>query len=175
MPLHVPVLETPRLVLTCHQVSDFEESYAMWSDPAVTRYISGKPATREEVWARLLRYLGLWALLGYGCWVVRERGAGVFVGEVGLIDFRRDLSPPLGETPEAAWVLSPASHGKGYATEAVGAVLNWAKSHVKSERIACLIHPDNQASIRVAAKCGFRELGRTTYKDEPVIRFERLA
>ena len=43
------------------------------------------PATREEAWARLLRYAGHWALLGYGFWLVEDRTTGSFVGEVGVM------------------------------------------------------------------------------------------
>ena len=47
-----------------HTLDDFLDSFAMWSDPEVIRYIGGKPFTREEVWARLLRYAGHWAHAG---------------------------------------------------------------------------------------------------------------
>jgi RimJ/RimL family protein N-acetyltransferase len=66
-------------------------------------------------------------------------------------------------------------HGKGYATEAVSAVLAWGDAHFSDPRTMCLIHPDNAASIRVAQKCGFREWRRATYRSEPTIVFERTA
>ena len=61
----------------------------MWADPEVTRYIGGRPFGVEEVWTRLLRYAGHWALLGYGYWAVIEKSSGRFVGEAGLADFHR--------------------------------------------------------------------------------------
>ena len=61
-------IETERLILHVHRLEDFENMYAMWSDPAVTRYIGGKTFSREDVWARLLRYAETWSLLGYGFW-----------------------------------------------------------------------------------------------------------
>jgi RimJ/RimL family protein N-acetyltransferase len=64
-------------------------------------------------------------------------------------------------------------HGKGYATEAVAAVLAWGDAHFSDPRTICLIHPDNVASIRVAQKCGFHEWQRATYRGEPTIVFER--
>jgi RimJ/RimL family protein N-acetyltransferase len=76
MSIAPPLLTTSRLTLRPHTRDDFLESYAMWSDPEVIRYIGGKPFTREEVWARLLRYAGHWAMLGYGYWVVREKESG---------------------------------------------------------------------------------------------------
>ena len=66
----------------------------MWGDPAVARFIGGKPFTREEVWARILRYVGHWTLMGFGFWAIEEKATGDFIGEVGLADFQRDLDPP---------------------------------------------------------------------------------
>lgn len=167
-------LDTERLTLRRPRLEDFEESLAMWADPAVVRYISGKPTTREEMWARLLRYVGHWELLGYGFWVVREKSTGRFVGEVGLADFRRDITPPLGDSKEAGWVLAPWAHGKGFATEAVRATLRWAEDGFGPERVVCLIHPENAASLKVAHTCGFREFSRGVYKGEPSRMLERL-
>ena len=169
----IPVLETERLVLRGHTVDDFEDCLALWTDPEVTRFIGGKPSTREEVWSRLLRYAGHWALLGFGYWAVTEKETGRFLGEVGFADFRREMEPSLDDMPEIGWVIAPHSQGKGYATEAVRAAIAWGEEHFGSRRTACIIAPENQPSIRVAEKCGYREFCRTTYKDKPTIMFVR--
>jgi len=175
LPAAVPALDTARLVLRGHTLADVAESTAMWGDPDVTRYIGGRPASAEDAWARVLRYAGLWALLGYGYWVARERETGRFVGEVGLADFRRDLTPPFDSAPEAGWALAPWAHGQGFATEAVRAALAWGDAHLRPARSVCLIHPENAASLRVAAKCGFREVGRATHRGADTLVLERLA
>ena len=168
-----PVLQTARLILRGPTLADFDECAAMWADPLVTRHIGGRPSTGEEAWSRLLRYAGLWALLGYGYWTVRERDTGRFVGDVGLADFRREVTPALGDAPEAGWVLAPWAHGRGFATEAVRAVLAWSDAHLAAPHTVCLIAPENTASIHVAEKCGFRERTRGTYKGEEAIILER--
>ena len=145
----------------------------MWSDPGVARFIGGRPSTDEEVWARLMRYIGHWELLGFGYWVMEERASGRFVGEVGLANFHRELSPPLGDTPESGWALAAWARGRGFATEAVKAVLGWADLTLAAPRTACLISPENEASVRVATKCGYVERLRTTYKSSPTILLER--
>jgi RimJ/RimL family protein N-acetyltransferase len=171
----IPTFETERLTLRGHRAQDLDDALALWSDPRVTRYIGGRPFGREEVWARLLRYVGHWTIAGYGFWQIRERATGRFVGEAGLADFQRELAISLAGAPEAGWVLAPWSHGRGYATEAMTAVLAWADAAAHLGRTVCLIDPDNVASLRVAAKCGYRELARTEYKGSATLVLERRA
>lgn len=170
---HVPVVETARLRLRRHGLADFEPACAMWGDPAVTRHVGGRPFTREEVWARLMRYVGHWALLGFGYWAVEERETGLFVGDAGFADFRREMDPPLADTPELGWVIAPAAQSQGYATEAALAATAWGDRHFGGASTVCLIHPENAASIRVAEKVGYAAQRETTYKGYPTILFAR--
>jgi len=164
-----PTLETPRLSFTGHSLGDYEDCASMWADPLVVRHVGGQPVSPQEVWTKLLRYVGHWQLLGYGYWVVRERDSGRFVGEVGFADFKRALVPSLDGTPEAGWVLASWAHGRGFATEAVSAALVWGDERFARARTACIINVENLASIRVASKCGYREAVRTTYLGQPII------
>jgi RimJ/RimL family protein N-acetyltransferase len=168
-------IETHRLILRGHTLEDFEALHAMWTEPDVYRYITGRPSTREESWSRLLRYIGHWTLLGYGYWVVEERATAAFVGEMGFADFHRDMDPPLEGRPELGWILKKSAHGKGYATEALTAIAAWGDAHFGEKETACMIAPENTASIRVAEKIGFVEKLQTTYKGEPTLVFYRQA
>lgn len=170
----VPVIETERLILRCHRLDDLRDCAAMWADPAVTRYIGGRPFSEEEVWARIMRYAGQWVWLGFGYWAIEEKATGCYAGELGFADFKRAIEPPLNGLPELGWALASRMHGKGIATEAVRAALAWGDTHFgPARRTVCLIDPDNRQSLRVAEKCGYREWRRTTYKGEPTILFER--
>ena len=174
----VPVIETERLRLRGHKQEDFAESVAMWSDAAVTRYIGGKTLSEEEVWARLLRYVGHWAWLGFGYWLIEEKATGAFVGEMGFSDWKREMEPSLKGVPEIGWVLATRAHGKGYATEAARAAMAWGDANISSARpslgkMVCIIHPEHTRSIRVAEKCEFKEVLRTTYHGEPTVLFAR--
>jgi RimJ/RimL family protein N-acetyltransferase len=145
----------------------------MWADSIVTRHIGGKPFSKEESWSRLLRYAGHWALLGFGYWVIEERATGKFVGEVGFADYKRDLETPYKDAPEIGWVIASQFHGKGYATEAVHAAIAWGDANFGSSQTACIIHPENRPSIRVAERCGYREFQLTTCKGQPTLVFVR--
>ncbi len=168
-----PIIETARLRLRGHHAGDQAACAALWGDPEVTRYIGGRPFTAEEVWSRLLRYVGHWAVLGFGYWVVEEKASGEFVGEAGFADYRREMKPSLDGAPEIGWVLTPRFHGRGYATEAVRAVVEWGDAKFDGRETACIIKPENAASVRVAEKCGYRATGRAVYSSGEVLLFRR--
>jgi RimJ/RimL family protein N-acetyltransferase len=168
-----PVLLTPRLRLRGHVAADLDAIAAMWADERVVRAITGRPSGREESWARLLRYGDLWAILGFGYWLVEDRANGAFLGEVGLADFKRDLTPPLADALEAGWVVHPNAQGSGIATEAMLAALAWSDRHFAGRRVVCMVAPDNGASIRVAEKCGFVEFARAEYRGDPTVLMVR--
>ncbi len=168
-----PLVETERLRLRGHRLDDFDQLAALWGDPIVTRFIGGKPSTRDESWMRLLRNVGHWSLLGFGYWVVEEKSSGRIAGEIGFSELKRDIEPALDGIPEAGWVLGPGAHGKGFATEAVKAAHSWGDGHFSGKSTTCIINPENNASIRVAEKCGYREFARTTYKGLPTIVYRR--
>jgi RimJ/RimL family protein N-acetyltransferase len=171
----IPVVETERAVLRAHQLDDFEAHAAMFADPAVTRFIGGKPFTREEAWSRYLRFAGIWSVLGFGFWAIEDKATHKLIGSAGFHDLRRDIEPSLEGIPEAGWTLTPASQGKGLATEVVRAMHAWGDSFFGGRKTVCIIDPGNTASLRVAEKCGYREVCKTAYRGEPTVLFERLA
>jgi RimJ/RimL family protein N-acetyltransferase len=171
--VEIPILATERLLLRGRRLDDFPPNAAMWADPVVTRYIRETPFTEEESWTRFLRHVGHWSLMGFGYWVIEQKDSREFLGEVGFADYKRELQPSLKGIPEIGWALAAGAHGKGYATEAVRAVTTWGDANFGPVRTACLIDPKNEASIRVATKCGYRELQPATYKGYPVIMFDR--
>ena len=169
----IPILETQRLILRGPLAEDFPAFAAMWADPEVTRYIGGAPMSEEEAWGRFLRAFGQWALMRFGYWAIVEKHSGLRIGEIGFLEGRRDIVPSMIGMPECGWSLAKSAHGKGYATEAVRAALAWGDVHFGKVRMACIIAPENSASLRVAAKTGFREVHRTSYKGAPTIMLYR--
>ena len=168
-----PVLTTPRLTLGPHRVEDYGDSLALWADPEVVRHIGGSPSSAQDTWARQLRYAGLWPLVGYGYWQVRETATGRFAGEVGFAEFRRDLTPSLVGFPEAGWVLSPWAQGKGIAREATEAIFAWADRVLGAERTVCMIAPENAPSLALAARLGFKVFAESLYRGDPTVLLER--
>jgi len=147
----------------------------MWAHPDVFRHIGGVASTRTETWGRILRYAGLWPILGYGYWAIEERATGRFVGDLGFADFKREIDPRYANVPEAGWVLAPAVRGRGYASEALVAALGWSDEHLDAHQTFCLIAPANQASIRVAEKAGYRAAESLLIKGQKTLAFERTS
>ena len=174
MSIAAPIIETERFRLRGHRYNDFSDCVAMWSDPIVTKYIGGKPSTPTQTWARLSSYVGHWALLGFGYWVIEAKDTQQFVGEIGLADFKRDIIAEMKTDPEIGFALVPAFHGKGVATECAHAVIAWADTNLPSGRTVCLINPENVGSRNVVDKIGYREFARGTLNDTAVLFLERL-
>lgn len=170
-----PIVETPRLLLRGRRLADFPAIAAMQADGAVMRYIAGAPVSEEDAWGKFARMHGLWALTGMGFWLVEEKATGAVIGEVGLADFKRAIDPPLGDAPEFGWMLAAAAQGKGYASEALGAALQWGDRHHHGANFCCIIEEENAPSVRLAERHGFRRERSAAYKNKPIMIWRRPA
>jgi RimJ/RimL family protein N-acetyltransferase len=168
------MIDTERLILRRHTLQDTDLVFQLASDRAVLQSIGGGPPSREDAWHRLLRYAGHWSLLGFGMFAVVERATHQFIGEVGLADFQRGLGGNFDGVPEAAWVFTGQSHGKGFALEAMTAALDWFDRQAVSSRSVCMIEPSNTASIRLAEKLGFTCFDQGCYRHHHVNKYERM-
>lgn len=166
----IPVLETERLRLRAFRLSDFEGYAAMCGDPEVTRYLMTR-FDREQAWRHLAFLIGHWVLRGFGMWAVEERATGVFVGRIGFAE------PEGWPGFELAWTLARPFWGRGYATEGARAALAHAFTVLQRDRVISLIHPENQASIRVAERLGERLEGRVEVlgREHLVYGLERIS
>ena len=168
-----PVIETERLRLRGRTAEDFAFINAMWSDPAVTRYIGGVPRSEEDNWTKFLRMLGHWPVMGYGYWIVENRETRERLGEAGFGEFKREMTPSIKGEPEVGYAFAAAAHGKGYGSEAVRAVVEWGDEHLGGARMSCIIDEGNAPSIRLAEKCGFKITGHATYHGDKILLLHR--
>jgi RimJ/RimL family protein N-acetyltransferase len=147
-----PVLETPRLILRGWRPEDFDPYAAMLADDETTRFVTarGRALSRTEAWNETAWLVGHWQLLGFGMFVLEERSTGAFLGRLG------PLRPPAWPDFEIAWGLVPRARGRGYATEAARAAIDWSFATFPLDRIVSVIHPRNAASRKVAERLGER-------------------
>lgn len=168
-----PIVETERLILRGRTKADFPAYAAMWAAPEVARYTTVTPLNEEDAWIKFTRMEGLWALTGYGFWIVEEKLTGSLIGEIGLADFKRNIAPSLDGMPEFGWILAPSAHGKGYAKEAARAAIGWAEEKFPATTFCCIIDTANAPSIGVAESLGFRSVGFSPYKGVEIGVFHR--
>lgn len=168
-----PRIETERLILRAFRAEDLEPLAAIWSDEDVVRYIGGQKLGREDTWRRSLAACGQWPYVGYGYWIVDSKADGAVVGQVGFADFKRDMQPKIEGQPELGYVFAPKVHGQGLAGEACRAALDWADANLNAASYPAIISPENEASIRLAERLGFRREPDATYRGETIALFRR--
>lgn len=167
--INIPTIETERLILRPLRKTDFDAYASFWADEDVVRFISGVPSTREQTWARLLRGAGMWHHMGFGFLAIEEKETSRFVGECGFLEVHREMTPSIEGTLETGWALSPSFHGRGYATEALRAIIAWGEQRFPGKEMTCIISPENAPSLRLAEKLGFRAVTRTEYHGEIIL------
>ncbi len=171
--MRAPRIETKRLILRGHRREDFEAYAHMWSRTVLGLRPGLKPLSREEAWGKFARGAGFWVLNGRGTWLAFDKVSGAFLGDVGASDFEREIVPPIGHMPEFSWVFDPDARGKGYATEAVTAVTEWADQNLSEPEFCCIIDRENTPSIALAERCGFAPTADTEYLGSVVTIFKR--
>lgn len=155
-----PAIETERLRLRPHRLSDKDVHIAMWADERVTRFIGGEPRAPDVSWGKFLGSAGLWPVMGFGYWVFADKATDRLIGQGGLSYFCRGIAE-LENVPEAGWAFDADHWGAGYATEAMRAIFAWSDANLAAREIRCIIDPGNEASERVSAKLGFRRIGES--------------
>lgn len=168
-----PRLETERLVLRSFTRADLDAHAAKLANPAVVRHLGGSLFNREDSWRRLTMAVGQWPLLGYGYWAVELKATGLMVGEVGFADFERGMSPDISGAPEMGWVFDTVAHGKGLASEAARAALEWIDATLAPVEITAIISIENAKSMRLAERLGFVREPDAVYRDELIALFRR--
>jgi RimJ/RimL family protein N-acetyltransferase len=158
----LPLLDTPRLRLRTIEPSDVPALFSVFSDPRVMRYWSSAPmqelaeaAALQADIAAMMRDDTLYQ------WGIEPRDGGGLIGTVTL--HRIDVAHRRGEI---GFALGSAHWGRGYASEAVGAVVAHAFDDRGLHRLEADADPRNDASLRVLEKLGFvREgLARERYQ-----------
>jgi RimJ/RimL family protein N-acetyltransferase len=139
----------------------------MYADPLVYNFLTGKPLSREEAWARMLRVAGLWALNGHGYWALEDRQSGAFAGIAGFAEFHRTIKPDISGKPEFGWALASPFHGKKLSTEAVTAIQAWGDENLESQETSCIVATRNTVSTHLAHKIGFKTIAEGLYNDTP--------
>ena len=160
------MIETGRLRLRRLRPSDEPEMLALDSDPEVMRYVGSPPGPRSP--AETAHRVRQWIAADHGprgWWVVEGKDDGAFHG-LGLL-----LPMPDGGDVEVGYRLRRRSWGRGIATEAASALVDYAFRALELPRTVAVVYPENRASRRVLDKLGFVHDGLREYKGARVDHF----
>lgn len=147
-----PVLETERLLLRVPQASDFDAFAAMNTDEGNMRFIGGT-LPRAAAWRKFLQMPGAWMLQGFAMFSIIEKSSGRWLGQLG------PWQPEGWPGTEVGWALDRSAQGKGYATEAGLAAVDWAFENLGWTTVIHSIHPENIASQALARRLGASNSG----------------
>ncbi|MEL6872939.1 MAG: GNAT family N-acetyltransferase [Pseudomonadota bacterium] len=157
-----PIIVTERLTLRGWRLADFDTFSAFAMDPERSRYRGGAKSDRDGAYELMAGQAGDWHLLGFGGLAITRTGDDdTAIGMTGL------WQPPSQSEPELFWSLFAGAEGQGFATEAAGAMKDWAAEAIGITAPMSLIHPDNHASRQVAKRLGARMESETALNGEP--------
>jgi [ribosomal protein S5]-alanine N-acetyltransferase len=149
------ILETERLLFRPHEAADLDAFCAMEADGEVRRFVGGAPRTRgaaeERFWGRAMPpaedRMAMWAAV--------LKSEDRYIGRCGLYPHIDGESRVEGEAV-LGFYLAREFWGRGLASEAGRALVNFGFEELKLERIVSAVDVRNAASVRVLEKLGFR-------------------
>lgn len=154
----IPTLTTSRLILRPFAEEDIDPLHRILGDRDVLRYFPNTdPPTRDRVQKLISGQLKHWEERGYGWWAIELPSQDDLIGWSGLQFL------PETEEVEVAYLLGRAFWGKGLATEAARAGLQYGFEDIGLESIVAIVHPENVASQRVIEKLGMSFVDQSHY------------
>lgn len=156
--MSIPTLTTTRLTLRSWTPEDAGALFSILQQPDILRYYPNPtPPPMDKVERYIARHLKHWQERGCGHWAAVARAEQELIGWAGL-----EFLPETGET-EVAYLLSKPFWGRGLATEAARAAVQFGFDQAGLESIIGLTHPENIASQRVLQKCELAFTARKSY------------
>lgn len=157
-------LKTERLVLRGWRDEDVPAFHAICSDPTVMATL-GAPLSYEQTEALVARMQGLQADLRHCFWAMERREDARLIGWCGII---RGSVGPVVDQPEAGWRMAADCWGKGYASEAARASIDWAFANLPDPAVYAITSDGNQRSRAVMERMGMTRLAEGDF-DHPKV------
>jgi [ribosomal protein S5]-alanine N-acetyltransferase len=153
-----PEFETSRLRLTPASDKDLDNLWRLWTRPEVRKYLFDDTSIGREQARTLLLDAVAVAGRGLGLWTVAERAnPNHTIGCVALmpVGTAADYYPPIAGAIEPVIALIPECWGRGYATEALTPMLDYAFRSLRLDRLVGVTDLPNAPSQRLLQRLGF--------------------
>jgi RimJ/RimL family protein N-acetyltransferase len=166
-------VESERLTLREWRDADIDPFHAICSDPIVMATL-GPLMTRDQVAALVARMQRMQSELGHCFWAMERKMDRQLIGWCGVI--RGDTDTPVVDKPEAGWRMVPSAWGKGYATEAAIASVQWTFDTLPDDAVWAITSTENRASRAVMERIGMEYLSDLDFDhpkveaDSPLLR-----
>lgn len=148
------ILETKRLLFREFTPADATLIYELNSDPEVIKYTLD-PIVNIEQAETILKEIIVpqYSLYNHGRWALHTKNNNEFIGWCGLKHQKETGEIDLG------YRLKKSEWGKGYATEAAKATIDYGLKKLGLQCITGRALPGNDASVHVMEKCGMNPIG----------------
>ncbi|MFN5382973.1 MAG: GNAT family N-acetyltransferase [Alphaproteobacteria bacterium] len=157
------IIETKRLILRTWTAEDVKPFYKMNQDPKVTEFLLG-PLTLEECESFIQAQNEHFDQHNYTLFAAELKSSGEFIGFIGLkyrgLEFKTEFAP----TTEIGWRLASQYWGKGYATEAAIAALQYGFEECGLDQIVSFTVPANVKSIAIMQRLGMQKALDSDFK-----------
>ncbi|MCC6719622.1 MAG: GNAT family N-acetyltransferase [Acetobacteraceae bacterium] len=150
-PIPHPTLATPRLRLRPFRAGDTDAMHECYADPGAMRFWNHGPHANRHETARELRRCATATPSRHRFWAVADAASDRCLG---MVNYHN--ANPHSRTADIGYLIHPAYHRQGIATESVAALLDFCFAVRDLRRIRAFIDPDNTASRSLAEKLGFR-------------------
>lgn len=155
-PCGAQTIETDRLLLRAFRREDAPSVLCNWASDDEVQWMYGEPSykTMDEVNALIDKYIGRSQSGYYYRWAVILKETGECIGQIAyfLVDGNNDFA-------EIEYCIGAAFQGRGYATEATKAVIDYGFDRIGLNKVQICVRPSNTGSRKVIEKCGLNEDG----------------
>lgn len=157
------IAETDRLILRTIEDGDAALQHRLLNTPNVMARLGGVKEL-HEIEAKHARTRALYAQEGFGFLMMIEKESGELVGHCGIKRVDNPLARNQG-THEIGWLVREDRWRRGYAAEAMHAVIDWAFGRVGAPEVVALTSQANAPSWRLMEKLGMRRRADLDFED----------
>ncbi len=155
------IFRTKRCIVRETVEEDVDGLYAIYAEPAITKYMEGLCHDRDEEAAYIQDYRRkMYAFYGYGVWTILAKSDGQIIGRAG-ISWREGF-----DIPELGFMIGVPWQRQGFAYEVCREILNYARDEIGFRQMQALVREQNEKSCALCRKLGFKEDGMVMLEGE---------